>query len=163
VNSRWSRAAGLAPVALALCLTAGTACHKKDKGDAARAAEAKAAADPFQADANLLGRELADIMDRVMAYASAHQRRLPGSLRQAGVDSLAGPVVRRYTHAGSTPTIAIVFRRPESHKVASCAGDDSILEDASLHENVFEVTCTLVGGGTRTFRVGPPPPPPPAK
>lgn len=149
------------PAALVLCLALAAACHAKDKP--ARAAAANVAADPLQADADILGRELADIMDRVMAYASAHQHRLPGSLRQTGVDSLAGPVVRRYSHAGGNPGLTIAFRRLENRRVASCAGDDSVLEDATLHEGFFELTCTLVGGGTRTFRVGPPPPPPPAK
>lgn len=119
--------------------------------------------DPAQAEAELLGRDLADIMDRVMAYRSAHQGRLPTSLRQAGIDSLAPEVIRRLSRQGSDPLLTVVFRRPEGRLLRGCAGTSMVLEDASLHAGAFEVSCLLAAGGSRTFTVPPPPPPPPAE
>ncbi len=137
-------------------LVAVTACGGGEKP----AARTAAATDPVQAEAELLGRDLADIMDRVMAYRSAHQGTLPSSLRQAGLDSLAPQFVRRLSRQGDEPLLTIVFRRTQGRTLASCYGTSVLLEEASLHEGAFEVVCNLLAGGTRTFTVPPLPPPP---
>ncbi|MBL8977105.1 MAG: hypothetical protein JNM53_01715 [Gemmatimonadetes bacterium] len=154
MNSRWSR---LAPVAGVLLLAGLAGCRERS-GAAARPAAGPA--DPVQAEAELLGRDLADIMDRVMAYRSAHQGRLPTSLRQAGIDSLAPQFIRRLGRQGGDPLLTVVFRHTEGRTLQSCRGTSMVLEDAALHEGAFEVSCTLVGGGDRTFTVPPLPPPP---
>ena len=117
--------------------------------------------DPVQAEAESLGRELADILDRVMAYKSSHQGRLPVSFRQAGIDSLTPSYIRRLTRRGSDPLVTILFRRPGGHQIDSCESTSELLEDALIHAGTFEVPCALASGGVRTFTIAPPPPPPP--
>lgn len=111
-------------------------------------------ADPAQADAEELGRALFDGVDRIMAFRSAHQNKLPNSLRAAGIDSLSSTIVLRYAKTGSSPLVTAAFRHPSGREVASCEGTNDVLEDASLHEGAFTITCTMVGGGSRGFSVG---------
>ncbi|MBK6423486.1 MAG: hypothetical protein IPJ95_03625 [Gemmatimonadetes bacterium] len=154
MNSPWNRAGAFAGL-LALGALAG--CGGAEAP--ARAASGPPI-DPAQAEAELLGRDLADIVDRVMAYRSAHQNRLPSSLRQAGIDSLAPQFVRRLGRQGGEPRVTVVFRRTEGRMLTSCTGTSAVLEDASLRGGAFEVSCTLAAGGTQPFTVPPLPPPP---
>ena len=156
MNSRWSR---LAPIAGVLLLAGLAGCRERG----AAAARPAAPVDPVQAEAELLGRDLADIMDRVMAYRSAHQGRLPTSLRQAGIDSLAPQFIRRLGRQGKDPLLTVVFRRTDGRALQSCRGTNMVLEEAALQDGAFEVSCTMVGGGDRTFTVPPLPPPPKAE
>lgn len=117
--------------------------------------------DPVQVEAESLGRELADILDRVMAYKSSHQGRLPTSFRQAGIDSLTPSFIRRLSRRGSDPLVSIRFRRPGGRQIESCEATSLLLEDMMLHAGTFEVPCMLTAGGVRTFTIAPPPPPPP--
>jgi hypothetical protein len=157
VNSRWSSRLGRgAAIGLALLLAGcdgGNGGKPQPHAQAQRRAEPPK--DPIQADAESLGRELLDIMDRVMAYKSSHRKHLPNSLRQAGLDSLAPLFVRRLSVTGSEPQVTIAFRSIEGHLLRSCRGTSSILEDQMLHNEGFEVTCTLVAGGDRAFTVPP--------
>ena len=155
MNSRWSRR-GRWPVLLAM----GFALACGSGGDTSKPDAAASPADPAQAEAELLGRDLADIVDRVMAYRSAHQNRLPSSLRQAGIDSLAPQFVRRLGRQGSEPLVTVVFRRTDGRLVTGCSGTSAVLEDASLRGGAFEVSCTVAAGGVQTFTVPPLPPPP---
>lgn len=157
MNSRWSR---LAPVAGVLLLAGLAGCRERG---AAAARPATGPVDPVQAEAELLGRDLADIMDRVMAYRSAHQGRLPTSLRQAGIDSLAPQFIRRLGRQGKDPLLTVVFRRTDGRALQSCRGTNMVLEEAALQDGAFEVSCTMVSGGDRTFTVPPLPPPPKAE
>lgn len=150
MNSRWSSLIGLA---LLMAACGGDSGKPAPHAPAARRAEPPK--ERIQADAEALGRELLDIMDRVMAYRSSHRKRLPNSLRQAGLDSLAPLFVRRLTVSGSEPLITISFRALEGHELKSCRGTSSILEDQMLHNEGFEVTCTLVAGGDRAFKIPP--------
>jgi len=111
-------------------------------------------ADPAQADANQLGRELFEIVDRVMAYRSSHRNRLPTSLRQVGLDSLTPLFVRRLSRQGSDPLVTIAFRRPEGRVLRSCAGTSMVLESSVLHDGTFDVKCELTAGGVRHFEIG---------
>jgi len=134
---------------LALILLA--ACGgEKHRGPARPEEESR---DPAQRDAEFLGRQVADLVDRVMAYKSAHQGRLPSSLRQAGIDSLAPTFVRRLGRDGDRPLVTIAFRHPEEHQVASCQGTDQVLLDEAMREGVFDVSCALVAAGTKTFTI----------
>jgi len=160
VNSRWnSRRAGALPALLLALLILG--CGKKDK-PAKSGADPDKPADPAQLEAELLGREAADVVDRVLAYKSAHQGKLPVSLRQAGLDSLTSQTIRRLTIRGREPVITVIFRRSAGHLVSGCEGDRAVLEDALLTQGKFEIACDLVAGGRRSFTVAPPPPPMPA-
>ena len=116
----------------------------------------KHSSDPAQADAEELGKALFDAVDRVMSYRSAHQSQLPGSLRSAGLDSLTPTIVLRYQKSGSSPLVTAAFRRTADRQLASCEGTNDVLEDASLHEGAYTITCTMVAGGTRGFTVGRP-------
>lgn len=157
MNSRWTDpGAWLRPATLLVLLVLATSCSGDEKGD--RKAEKKPPADPAQADAEMLGREVFDVVDRIMSFRSSHQNKLPVSFRQAGIDSLTPAIVRRYVKNGSTPVVTAVFRRPEGHPVRSCQGTSDVLEEASLHEGAYSLTCTLAGGATRSFTVGAPVP-----
>jgi predicted small lipoprotein YifL len=145
VNSRWTRSLALG---LALSLAG---CGGKGEGPAA--ARAAAPPDPAQADAEVLGRELFEIMDRVVAYRASHQNRLPGSFRQAGLDTLTSEFLRGLGRVGADPQVTIRFRRPEGHALRSCAGTNLVLEQAMMNEGQFEVQCAVADGATRTFTV----------
>jgi hypothetical protein len=150
VNSRWSssRLRRLAWTAVAVLVVACGA--KKAKGTDSGGKPS----DNTQADAEELGRALFDGVDRIMAYRSSHQNQLPNSLRIAGIDSLSSTIVLRYAKTGSSPLVTAAFRRPSGRELASCEGTNDVLEDASLHEGAFTITCTMVGGGSRGFSVG---------
>lgn len=124
-------------------------------GKAKPAATRKEASTP-EASAQLLGRELSDILDRVMAYKSSHRGQLPASLRLAGIDSLTPLFSREYRRQGDDPLVTIRFRNPSAYPVSACQGTSILLEDAMLHEGRFDVTCELTGGGSRTFTIVPP-------
>lgn len=150
MNSRWSRSLRVCGLLLAGAL-AGCTGDKPAAGT--RPAADAPSADPAQTDANELGRELYDMMDRVMAYRSSHRNRLPTSLRQAGLDSLTPAFIRRLGRQGTDPLVTIVFRRPEGRVLRSCAGTSLILESSMLHDGRFEVQCDLAAGGSARFQV----------
>jgi len=150
VNSRWSRGpAGRRP-ALALLLAGLVAC-----GGAAEK-DARAAAEQAQLEAEELGREVADIVDRVMAYRSSHRGNLPASFRQAGIDSLTPAFVRRLARQGEDPLVIIAWRRSAGRELVSCQGTNLVLEDQQLRGGTFDVSCYLKAGGSRVFTVPPP-------
>jgi hypothetical protein len=160
VNSRWnSGRAGSLPALLIALLVLG--CGKKEK-PASSGTAPTTPVDPAQVEAEQLGREAADLVDRVLAYRSAHQNRLPVSMRQAGLDSLTSQTVRRLTTRGGEPVITVIYRRSAGHLVSGCEGDRSLLEDIQLTHGTFEVACDMIAGGRRTFTIEPPPPPKPA-
>ncbi len=150
MNSPWSRSLRLSGLLLAGALAA---CSGDKPAAGHRPAANLPPVEPAQADANEIGRELYDIMDRVMAYRSSHRNRLPGSLRQAGLDSLTPMYVRRLGREGSDPLVTIAFRHSEGHVLRSCAGTSLILESSMLHDGTFEVLCDSVAGGSGRFRV----------
>lgn len=127
------------------------ACGGEKHGAPRRPEEASR--DPAQVDAEFLGREVADIVDRVMSFKSAHQGRLPTTLRQAGIDSLEPRFVRRLVRQGTRPLVTIAFRHTEGRHVASCQGTSAVLEDQALRDGAFDVSCTMVGGEQRTFTI----------
>lgn len=158
MNSRWSSGrAGVLPVLLLALAAIG--CGAKEK-QPAKARGDGPPADPAQLEAELLGRSAADIIDRVLAYKSAHQGRLPVSLRQAGIDSLTPQFILRLSARGSEPELLVIFRRTGGHQLASCLGNRQMLEDKLLNAGSFQVVCDLIAGGRRTFTIEPPPPPP---
>lgn len=150
MNSRWTRAA--------LAVLVGGALWSC-RGDKAPQRDGTGSSPQAQQEAEQLGREVADIVDRVMAYRSSHRGNLPASYRQAGIDSLTPEFVRRLSRQGDDPLVTIAFRRTAGREVASCDGTNLVLEDKLLRAGAFDVSCRLTGGGTRIFTVPPPPPP----
>lgn len=154
MNSQWSERRGRGGLPVLLLTLALAACGGEKPAAAPRREAAAPPADPAQADADSLGRELFDIVDRVMAYKSSHRNRLPVSLRQAGLDSLTPRFVRRLARQGEEPQVTIAYRRPDGHVLLSCAGTSLVLENSMLHDGAFTVQCEQVTGGSRPFWVG---------
>lgn len=154
MNSQWSERLRAGRAAVLLVALALAACGGEKPAATARRDTPAPPVDPIQADADTLGRELYDIVDRVMAYRSSHRNRLPVSLRQAGLDSLTPKFVRRLARQGDEPLVTIAYRRPEGHVLRSCAGTSLVLENSMLHDGAFDILCDLVAGGSRQFWVG---------
>jgi hypothetical protein len=136
---------------LALVLLAG--CGAKD-APGARRAEPEETLPPDQRDAETLGRELFDLVDRAIDYRGSHQGRPAGSFRQMGVDSLTPTTVRRLVNLAREPVVTVAFRKTETREITSCRGDSQVLEEASLNGGRFTVMCTTSSGAQRPMRVG---------
>ncbi len=132
---------------LAVCLIG--ACKHK----APEAAAARPPADPVAAEAQTLGREVFDIVDRAVDYRGSHRGRYPASVARLGVDSLTPTTARRLTSSGATLTVAVDFRRPSGHIISSCSGGADVLEAASLNDGQFAVRCIGTDGSIRPLRV----------
>jgi hypothetical protein len=130
------------------------ACGTKDSG---RPAAAQALAHLPLGDADVLGREIFELVDRAIDYRGSHMGRPARSFRQMGIDSLTGATVRRLENLEREPVVTVAFRRPETHEITSCRGDSQILEEASLNGGRFTLMCTAASGAQRPIRVGEPP------
>ncbi len=93
------------------------------------------------ADAQQLGTELFDLIDRVADYRSSPVGRPPRTLRQLGVDSLTPTTVRRLTVQGRTFQVTVAYRRKDGREVGSCSAGEDALEQAALNEGRFAVSC----------------------
>ena len=98
------------------------------------------------ADAQQLGSEMFELIDRIADYRSSHEGRPPRSLRQLGVDSLTPNTVRRLAVQGRTFTVTVVYRRPEGRVVQNCSAGEDALEQAALNEGRFAVACDTPSG-----------------
>ena len=127
------------------------ACGTKDTG---RPAAAQARAQRPAGDADVLGREIFELVDRAMDYRGSHMGRPAGSFRQMGIDSLTGATVRRLENLEREPVVTVAFRKPGTHQITSCRGDSQILEEASLNGGRFTLMCTAASGAQRPVRVG---------
>jgi hypothetical protein len=112
------------------------------------------AVDPVQAEANQLGREIFEVVDKVMAYRASHFGQLPPSLPALGVDSLTPATIRRLTDEETFPRITVVFRRTDGRAIRYCSGTNKVLEDSMLNSGPFTIACLLVSGETKDFTVG---------
>ncbi len=130
------------------------ACGKKDSG---RPAAAQARAQRPAGDADVLGQEIFELVDRAIDYRGSHMGRPAGSFRQMGIDSLTGATVRRLENLQREPVVTVAFRKPGTHEITSCRGDSQILEEASLNGGRFTLMCTTASGAQRPIRVGEPP------
>jgi hypothetical protein len=136
---------------LGLLLLAG--CGAKE-ASRPRPAEAEERLPPDQRDAEELGRELFELVDRAVDYRGSHQGRPAGSWRQMGIDSLTPTTVRRLVNLAREPVITVAFRRAEGREITSCRGDSQILEEATLNGGQFTVMCTTSSGSQRPMKVG---------
>jgi hypothetical protein len=140
-----------AAIVLALVLVA--ACGAKE---AARPAAASVRTDlpQDQQDAEALGREVFELVDRAVDYRGSHRGRPATSFRQMGIDSLTPATVRRLVTLEREPVITVAFRRTEARQITSCRGDSQILEEATLNAGRYTLMCTTSSGAQRPMRVG---------
>jgi hypothetical protein len=103
-------------------------------------------------EAQMLGQEVFDLVDRTMAYQSSHSGRLPRRLRDVGIDSLTPITMRWLKVQGGSPRVTVAYRLPAKHALISCSGSDIILEDLAL-EGSFQLDCTAGGGVESRFRI----------
>ena len=141
--------------ATVLALVFVAACGAKDAARSAPA-DTRPRLPRDRQDAETLGREVFELVDRAVDYRGSHQGRPAGSFRQMGIDSLTPATVRRLVTLAREPVITVVFRRAEGREVTSCRGDSQILEEATLNGGRFTLMCTTSSGAQRPIRVGDP-------
>jgi hypothetical protein len=107
---------------------------------------------PDQRDAQMLGREIFELVDRAVDYRGSHRGRPAVTLRQMGVESLTANTVRRMVNLQREPVITVAFRRPGGREIISCRGTSQILEEASLNGR-FTLMCTARSGAQRPMEV----------
>jgi hypothetical protein len=129
-----------------------TACGGEEKRSAAQEPRVTISAD--QADAETLGGEVLELVDRAVDYRGSHRGRPATSLRQLGIDSLTPTTARRLINVNREPLITVTFRKPEDHQITSCRGDSHILEQSSLNAGRFTLMCTSRSGTQRPIQVG---------
>jgi hypothetical protein len=108
---------------------------------------------PDQRDAEILGHEIFDLVDRAVDYRGSHMGRPATNLPQMGVESLTNVTIRRVVNVQREPVITVAFRQPGGRDIISCRGDPQILEDKSLNGR-FTVMCTASSGAQRPMEVG---------
>ncbi len=145
-----SRAA--AGVVLALVVLV-AACGAKESARP-QEAEARPALPRDEQDAETLGREIFELVDRAIDYRGSHRGRPAASFRQMGIDSLTPTTVRRLVNLEREPVVTVAFRRTETREITSCRGDSGILEEATLNGGRFTLMCTASSGAQRPMRVG---------
>ncbi|HEX2636786.1 MAG TPA: hypothetical protein VHL81_06630 [Gemmatimonadales bacterium] len=139
------------PAALLLALL--TACGSKE-GARAQPAEVRADLPRDQEEAETLGHEVFDLVDRAIDYRGSHQGRPAATFRQMGIDSLTPGTVRRLVNIAREPVVTVTFRRTQDREITSCRGDSQILEEASLNGGRFTLMCTTGSGTQRPIRLG---------
>ena len=107
-----------------------------------------------QREAEALGREVFDLVDRAMDYVGSHQGRPATTLRQMGVESLTPSTVRRVLNVQRDPVVTVAFRQAAGREIVSCRGDRQVLEDALLNSGRFTIMCTASSGAQRPVEVG---------
>ena len=107
---------------------------------------------PDQRDAQVLGREIFELVDRAVDYRGSHRGRPAASLRQMGVESLTATTVRRVVNVQREPVITVAFRQTRGREIISCRGDGQILEDASVNGR-YTLMCTASSGAQRPMEV----------
>lgn len=132
-----------------LCLALGvTACGSRpDRGSADHAPA-------VNSEAESLGRELFQLVDRASDYQSSHRGKLPATIAQLGIDSLTHTTVRRLVEGETPPAVQVAYRHAGGHGLTECHADSRILEEAALNEGRFSVTCSGPGKAPDTYKVG---------
>jgi hypothetical protein len=137
--------------ALILAL-AGAGCSDS-AGSKSRSPSARSLLSPDQRDAETLGREIFDLVDRAVDYRGSHMGRPAANLPQMGVESLTSATIRRVVNVQREPVITVAFRQTGGREILSCRGDSQILEDRSLNGR-FTIMCTARSGAQRPIEVG---------
>jgi hypothetical protein len=144
---------GRAAAGAVLALVLLAACGAKE---AARPAggESRSRLPRDRQDAETLGREVFDLVDRAIDYRGSHRGRPASTFRQMGIDTLTPTTVRRLVNLGREPVVTVAFRRTEAREITSCRGDSQILEEATLNAGGFTLMCTNSSGAQRPMRIG---------
>ena len=103
-------------------------------------------------DATALGQQIFELADRTMDYVGSHRGRLPGSLRDLGIDSLTPRTARYLTITNENPVITVEYRRPDGHQLSACSGTPEVLEQSILRGE-FTLTCRWLSGAEDTVNV----------
>ncbi|MBA3259595.1 MAG: hypothetical protein H0T68_09040 [Gemmatimonadales bacterium] len=140
-------------VALALALAA-AGCGADEGATPATRAPASTLA-PDRRDAEELGREIFELVDRAVDYRGSHRGRPAASLRQIGIDSLTPATARYLLSVDREPLVTVKYRKPEGREIMSCRGDSQILEEAALNGGRFTLMCATRSGAQRPILVGP--------
>jgi hypothetical protein len=125
-----------------------------DEGRGVAQQEPRTNLPPDQRDAETLGREVLELVDRAVDYRGSHRGRPAGSLRQLGIDSLTPTTARHLVNVNREPVITVQFRKVEGREITSCRGDSQILEEASINAGRFTLMCTSRSGAQRPVQVG---------
>jgi hypothetical protein len=107
-----------------------------------------------QRDAEVLGREVFELVDRAVDYRGSHKGRPAASFRQMGIDTLTSLTVRRLVNLEREPLITVAFRKTDTREIISCRGDSQILEESAINGGRFTLMCTTRSGSQRPIRVG---------
>jgi hypothetical protein len=107
---------------------------------------------PDERDAQVLGREIFELVDRAVDYRGSHRGRPPATLKQMGVESLTTTTVRRIVNVAREPVVTVRFRQPGGREIVSCWGESKILEDASVNGR-YTLMCTASSGAQRQMEV----------
>ncbi len=107
-----------------------------------------------QRDAEVLGREVFELVDRAVDYRGSHKGRPAASFRQMGIDTLTSLTVRRLVNLEREPLITVAFRKTDTREIVSCRGDSQILEESAINGGRFTLMCTTRSGSQRPIRVG---------
>ena len=153
-NSRWNESAGLPAACSRWRCVAGV--RRQGRGPA-RPRRAATDLPPDQRDAETLGREVFELVDRAVDYRGSHRGRPAADLppdghRQPHPDHRP-PAGQRRSASRSSPSPSA---SPTSREIASCRGDSQILEEATLNGGRFTLMCTTSSGAQRPMRVGDP-------
>jgi hypothetical protein len=138
----WRFSLGLALVVAGCSGTGSSSSRSRDPSDLP----------PDQRDAQVLGREIFDLVDRAVDYRGSHRGRPPATLKQMGVESLTVSTVRRVVNVQREPVITVRFRQPAGREIVSCWGESKILEDASVNGR-YTLMCTASSGAQRPMEV----------
>ena len=109
---------------------------------------------PDRMDAETLGQEVLELVDRAVDYRGSHRGRPASSLRQLGVDSLTPTTARHLLNVNREPVVTVQFRRADGRQITSCRGDSHLLEEASINAGRFTLMCTSRSGAQRPVQVG---------
>jgi hypothetical protein len=137
------------PALALVCLVA--ACGDKD---GPRNAAQQPKSDLPAGDAEVLGREVLELVDRAVDYRGSHRGRPASSLRQLGVDSLTPTTARHLLNISREPVVTVQFRKSAGREITSCRGDGHIIEEASINAGRFTLMCTSRSGAQRPVQVG---------
>jgi hypothetical protein len=137
-------------LALVLASTS-VGCGSSDKS---RETDPAAELSPDQRDAEALGKEIFDLVDRAIDYRGSHRGRPAVTLKQMGIESLTTATVRRVVNLQQEPVITAAYRRTAGREIVSCRGDSHILEEAMLNAGRFTLMCTASSGDQRPMQVG---------
>jgi len=144
---------GRAAAGAVLALVLLAACGAKDAARPA-ADESRPTLPRDRQDAETLGREVFDLVDRAIDYRGSHRGRPASTFRQMGIDTLTATTVRRLVNLEREPVVTVAFRRTETREITSCRGDSQILVEASVNGGRFTLMCTARSGAQRPMQIG---------